>query len=47
MVGDSQSDIDAAHNAGVKAIVFRTHYNQEITNADFEVKNLNEVLNLI
>ncbi len=47
MIGDSQSDIDAAHNAGVKAIVLRTNYNQDITNADFEIKNLEEIFKII
>lgn len=47
MVGDSQSDIDAAHNAGTKSIVLRTSYNQEITNANFEIKNIREILEII
>ena len=47
MVGDSQSDIDAAHNAGCKAIVIRAQYNQNIANADFEIKSLEEIFTVI
>jgi len=48
MIGDSQSDIDAAHNAGpVKAILIRTHYNTHIQNFDFAIDSLKELLKVI
>jgi D-glycero-D-manno-heptose 1,7-bisphosphate phosphatase len=47
MVGDTQKDIDAAKNAGVKSILFRTHYNQDVKDYDFEVDTLKEILKII
>lgn len=47
MVGDSQSDIDAGHNAGAKSILVNTHYNTNVRGFDWEIKNISDILNLI
>jgi histidinol-phosphate phosphatase family protein len=47
IVGDSQSDIDAGHNAGVKTIVLKTNYNTDVSNADFEVSSLGKILGIV
>jgi D-glycero-D-manno-heptose 1,7-bisphosphate phosphatase len=47
VVGDSNSDIGAAKAAGVKSIFLRTSYNQDVSGADFEIKNLTEILDII
>ena len=46
MVGDTQSDVDAAHAAGCKAIVLDWPYNQDVA-ADYRIKSLLEVLPII
>lgn len=47
MVGDSQSDMDAAKNAGVKTILIKTHYNSKVVNYDFAFNNLLEILDFL
>jgi len=48
MVGDSQSDIDAAKNAGpVKSILVKAHYNAEVENFDYEIQKLPEIIEII
>ena len=47
MVGDSQSDIDAGHNAGTKTILKKTSYNFEVKGYDFLVTSLEEIISII
>lgn len=47
MVGDRQKDIDAAHSAGVKSVLLKTSYNTEVKNAEFEIKNLNQLVKIL
>lgn len=47
MVGDAQKDIDAAKNAGVKSILFSTHYNQGVWGYDFAIQNLAEIVQIV
>lgn len=47
MVGDAQKDIDAARAAGVKSVILRTDYNQDVKNQDLEIKSLEEILKFI
>ena len=43
MVGDSQSDILCAKNAGVKSILLKTNYNSEVKNSDFSITDLEQI----
>lgn len=47
MVGDTEKDIVAARAAGAKGILYRTHYNKDVKNVDFEVTNLGKILEII
>jgi D-glycero-D-manno-heptose 1,7-bisphosphate phosphatase len=47
MVGDSQNDIDAAKNAGVKSILLKTKYNSEVKSYDFLLNKVSEIFSLI
>lgn len=47
MVGDSQRDIGAAKAAGAKSILLKTYYNQEVTDADYQIETLNRLMDLL
>lgn len=47
VVGDSNTDMQAARNAGVRAILLRTEYNREAKDFDFEIKTLGEIIEII
>ncbi|RMF23051.1 MAG: HAD family hydrolase [Cyanobacteria bacterium J083] len=55
MVGDKATDVDMAHNAGLKGILVQTGYGKKVlsgsyqhqTHPDYIAKNLNEAVNWI
>jgi histidinol-phosphate phosphatase family protein len=47
MVGDSQSDVEAGQNAGVKTILLKTNYNKEVLAFDYAIKGLEGILKII
>lgn len=44
-IGDTQVDVDAAHNAGMKCII--VHDTEKVENADFTAKDLLKILDVV
>ncbi|PJE60044.1 MAG: hypothetical protein COU85_00345 [Candidatus Portnoybacteria bacterium CG10_big_fil_rev_8_21_14_0_10_44_7] len=44
MVGDEQTDIDAAKNVGVGSILLETGYNKSVQNVSLKIKSLAKIL---